>query len=101
MDFGVLNRKKIRDTSTMSLISIPNRTIRLLLHLVGSGLQHVEKPRSSRELPRFLLSPKIKIFGDPMNDYSFIKSCITTLAEYATGVPGPKMAATPALYKKS
>lgn len=33
--------------------------------------------------------------------YSCIKSCITTLAEYATGVPGPKMAATPALYKKS
>ena len=25
--------------------------------LVGSGLQHVEKPRSSRELPHFLLSP--------------------------------------------
>ena len=30
-------------------------------------------------------------------NYSCIKSCITTLAEYATGVPGPKMAATPAL----
>jgi hypothetical protein len=29
-------------------------------------LQHVEKPRSSRELPHFLLSPKIKIFGDPV-----------------------------------
>lgn len=26
------------------------------LALVGSGLQHVEKPRSSRELPHFLLS---------------------------------------------
>ena len=24
MDFGVINRQKIRDTSTMSLISIPN-----------------------------------------------------------------------------
>ena len=29
--------------------------------------------------------------------YSCISSCITTLALYATGVPGPKMAATPAL----
>ena len=29
--------------------------------------------------------------------YSCINNCITTLAEYATGVPGPKMAATPAL----
>ena len=98
MDFGLLNRKKIRDTSTMSLISIPNRTIRLLLHkelhhdlstidhwgsgaedgsdtgfveeviilcgddatggdLVRSGLQRVEKPRFSRELPHFFLSP--------------------------------------------
>ena len=34
-------------------------------------------------------------------NYSCINNCITTFAEYATGVPGPKMAATPALYKKS
>ena len=30
-------------------------------------------------------------------NYSCINNCITTLALYATGVPGPKMAATPAL----
>ena len=34
--------------------------------------------------------------GFPQN-YSAISNCMTTLAEYATGVPGPKMAATPAL----
>ena len=33
--------------------------------------------------------------------YSCINNCITTLALYATGVPGPKIAATPALYRKS
>ncbi len=30
-------------------------------------------------------------------NYSCISSCITTLAEWATEVPGPKIAATPAL----
>lgn len=34
-------------------------------------------------------------------DYLSSKISSTLQAEYATGVPGPKMAATPALYKKS
>jgi len=46
------------------------------------------------ELPfAALLSPPSGGWGA----YSCIRSCITTFAEYATGVPGPKMAATPAL----
>ena len=34
-------------------------------------------------------------------DYSCIKSSMMVQADLATGEPGPKMAATPALYKKS
>ena len=34
-------------------------------------------------------------------DYSAIKISMIVLADLATGEPGPKIAATPALYKKS
>jgi len=41
--------------------------------------------------------PFAPLLARNQGNYSCIKSCITTFAEYATGVPGPKMAATPAL----
>lgn len=59
-------------------------------------------------LRTFLIHIKNIIQGHTFNcmplydrDYSCIKSSMMVQADLATGEPGPKMAATPALYKKS
>ena len=41
------------------------------------------------------------LFNMVLMDYFSIKISMIVLADLATGEPGPKIAATPALYKKS
>ena len=63
---------------TPLLFFLSNRRL-LLLHLVGSGLLRLAN--TFAESNRASSSPQgLKILGDPMNDYSFIKSSITVAA---------------------